>query len=666
MPRPIPQPDGRAARLLAATLRPEARVAGRHPGRPRRRHGAAARAAGPAGSLRRRGAGRARPPRPSRRSPPPTSRRPLGSAALDLVVVWWSARVSWRAGNRLRERLAAHALRLEQAWHGRHSPGQLIERIDGDVEAMAIFFAGMAVQIAGNVALILGMLVVATAIDLWTGLVLTVTAVAGAAVMVRLRMAAVGAREARARGQRPALRRPRGAARRARGHPGQRRRAATPSTGCTHHSARSWRAARKASLRGDGAYAASAIVFAVGTAAHARGRHRAAAAGRHHHRRRPDAVPLRRHAPPPARDASPSSSRSSRRRWPAPAGRRRCSPPSPRVADGPDDGVRPARRAPSRSTSTTSRSRYAPDDADATPALRGVDLHLAGRHPPRSRGPHGQRQDDGRTPARPHLGRPAGGGRRAGRRGRRPRPDGSTPCARRVARGHPGRRAVPDLGARQPHAVRQPRGDRRRACAPSSDEVGLGDRGSRPSPTASTPPRRRARPVRRRGPAARVRPGVPRRPVGGGARRGVQPARPAHRGAASRDATERLLAGRTAVIIAHRLDTLDRVDEIAVLDAGPARRARPAGRARRGSGQPLRPAAPRPRARPTTRRRRRRAPPNSPRRCRREARRDRPRHRQGRPGSRSMTASPCASPATSRSPTPPRGSAGSRSSRSPC
>ena len=78
----------------------------------------------------------------------------LGSAALDLVVVWWSARVSWRVGNRLRERLAAHALRLELAWHGRHSPGQLIERIDGDVEAMAMFFAGMAVQIAGNVVLI--------------------------------------------------------------------------------------------------------------------------------------------------------------------------------------------------------------------------------------------------------------------------------------------------------------------------------------------------------------------------------------------------------------------------------------------------------------------------------------------------------------------------------
>jgi ATP-binding cassette, subfamily B, bacterial len=33
-------------------------------------------------------------------------------------------------------------------------------------------------------------------------------------------------------------------------------------------------------------------------------------------------------------------------------------------------------------------------------------------------------------------------------------------------------------------------------------------------------------------------------------------------------ATERLLTGRTAVVIAHRLDTLDRVDQIAVLDHG--------------------------------------------------------------------------------------------------
>jgi ABC-type multidrug transport system fused ATPase/permease subunit len=190
----------------------------------------------------------------------------LGSAGLDLVVVWWSARVSWRAGNRLRERLAAHALRLEQAWHGRHSPGQLIERIDGDVEAMAVFFAGMAVRIAGNVTLIGGMLVVAAVIDPWTGLVLTATAGAGTAVMVRLRLAAVEAREAEREvnaqlygdleerlGGLEDLR-----ANGAGGYAVHR---------LLGHSHRWWHAARRASLRGDGAYAAAAVVFAVGSAA---------------------------------------------------------------------------------------------------------------------------------------------------------------------------------------------------------------------------------------------------------------------------------------------------------------------------------------------------------------------------------------------------------------
>jgi ATP-binding cassette, subfamily B, bacterial len=189
----------------------------------------------------------------------------LVSEALGLGVVWGSVRLSWRAGNRLRERLATHALRLEQAWHGRHSPGQLIERIDGDVEAMVVFFSGIAIEIAGNVALIAGMVIVATVIDPWSGLILAVTACVGAAVMIRLRVAAVSAREAerqvnaelygdleeRLGGLEDLRANGAGAYAVHRLH---------------HHSARSWRAARRASLHGDSAHAAAAMVFAVGTA----------------------------------------------------------------------------------------------------------------------------------------------------------------------------------------------------------------------------------------------------------------------------------------------------------------------------------------------------------------------------------------------------------------
>jgi ATP-binding cassette, subfamily B, bacterial len=189
----------------------------------------------------------------------------LACNGLDLVVVWRSAHVSWRAGNRLRERLAAHALRLEQAWHGRHSPGQLIERIDGDVEAMGRFFAGIAVHLVGNAVLVLGMVVVAAMIDPLTGLVLGVTALIGTAVMIRLRLAAVAAREAEREVNAQLygdLEERLGGLEdiRANGAGGY-------AVHRLHgHSARWWRAARHASVRGDGAHAMAALVFGLGTA----------------------------------------------------------------------------------------------------------------------------------------------------------------------------------------------------------------------------------------------------------------------------------------------------------------------------------------------------------------------------------------------------------------
>jgi ATP-binding cassette subfamily B protein len=486
----------------------------------------------------------------------------LGSAALDLVVVWWSARVSWRAGNRLRERLAAHALRLEQAWHGRHSPGQLIERIDGDVEAMAIFFAGMAVQIAGNVALILGMLVVATVIDVWTGVVLTVTACAGAAVMVRLRMAAVEARErerevnAQLYGD---LEERLGGLEDLRAN-GAGRYAVHRLHG---HSARSWRAARHASLRGDGSYAASAVVFAVGTAAtlvtgivlQQRGVITIGAV-----------LTLYRYADMLRRPLEQIAEQLKEFQK-AMAGARRASTllaTEPRVADGPDDGSSlPA--GPLAVDLDDVTFCYDPDDAEAIPALRGVDLHV---------------------PAGAHLGL-------VGRTG-----SGKTTIGRLLARiwdVAPGSGTVrvggTDVRALTLDALR----DR---VAVVTQDVELFRASVRDNLTLFG--RRAATDDGLRAVLGEVGLGawVDALPDGLDTRLSGSHGLSAGEGqllafaraflaepsvvvldeASSRldpvterritRATERLLAGRTAVVIAHRLDTLDRVDQIAVLDRG--------------------------------------------------------------------------------------------------
>jgi ABC-type multidrug transport system fused ATPase/permease subunit len=190
----------------------------------------------------------------------------LVAEALQLLVIRGSVGVAWRAGNRLRERLAARALSLDLAWHGRHSPGQLIERIDGDVEALVLFFANAVVAFAGNGVLVTGMLVVTFAIDWRVGLLLLVTTAVGGWIMAKLRYAAIDAREQEREANAILY-----------GDLEERLggledlRANGAGEYAVHrlhaHSARSWRAARHASLRGDGAYAVGAMAFATGSTA---------------------------------------------------------------------------------------------------------------------------------------------------------------------------------------------------------------------------------------------------------------------------------------------------------------------------------------------------------------------------------------------------------------
>ena len=190
----------------------------------------------------------------------------LAAELLQLVVTWGAVNLSWRAGNRLRERLAHRALRLEMGWHGRHSAGQLIERIDGDVEAVGVFFANVLVHVIGNVLLMVGMLVVAFVIDPLAGSLLVLTSIVGAVVLIRVRSAAVPAREAEREANAILY-----------GDLEERLggledlKANGAGTYAVHrlhaNSARSWHAARRASWLGDGSYAVAAITFAVGSVA---------------------------------------------------------------------------------------------------------------------------------------------------------------------------------------------------------------------------------------------------------------------------------------------------------------------------------------------------------------------------------------------------------------
>lgn len=99
--------------------------------------------------------------------------------------------LGWRATNALRADLAEHCLSLDLPFHKSHTPGQLIERIDGDVLAMANFFSQFVVRIVGSALLLVGILIVLFIEDWRIGLSLTVFALTSLGVLAGLREHAV-------------------------------------------------------------------------------------------------------------------------------------------------------------------------------------------------------------------------------------------------------------------------------------------------------------------------------------------------------------------------------------------------------------------------------------------------------------------------------------------
>lgn len=110
-----------------------------------------------------------------------------------VAETWVAEHVSWTATNELRADLVAHLLRLDPAFHTVHTSGELIERVDGDVSALARFFSRFIVYVLGNCILILAVLVLLFFVDWRVGLGLSLFVLLGLATMLRIRASATPA-----------------------------------------------------------------------------------------------------------------------------------------------------------------------------------------------------------------------------------------------------------------------------------------------------------------------------------------------------------------------------------------------------------------------------------------------------------------------------------------
>ena len=93
--------------------------------------------------------------------------------------------LGWRTTNALRADLTRHVLDLDAAFHAEHGAGELIERIDGDVSAIAEFFARFVVQVLGSGVFLLGVLALLYAEDWRIGGVMTLAVLAAMVFMTR-------------------------------------------------------------------------------------------------------------------------------------------------------------------------------------------------------------------------------------------------------------------------------------------------------------------------------------------------------------------------------------------------------------------------------------------------------------------------------------------------
>jgi ATP-binding cassette subfamily B protein len=121
----------------------------------------------------------------------------LVQQVVSVGVKYLGESVAWTATNALRAELAWHALNLDMRYHNDHTPGELIERIDGDVTEMALFFSQFAINLLGNGFLLAGILAALFLEDWRAGLGFTVYAIAAVLILNRVKDIAVPHQKAR-------------------------------------------------------------------------------------------------------------------------------------------------------------------------------------------------------------------------------------------------------------------------------------------------------------------------------------------------------------------------------------------------------------------------------------------------------------------------------------
>ena len=106
---------------------------------------------------------------------------------VNVLTAYASGRVGWTATNALRADLGKHCLSLDMSFHNDRTPGEMIERIDGDANELGGFFSTFVINLLGNALLLAGILALLFREDWRAGLALTAFTAVMLMVLARMR-----------------------------------------------------------------------------------------------------------------------------------------------------------------------------------------------------------------------------------------------------------------------------------------------------------------------------------------------------------------------------------------------------------------------------------------------------------------------------------------------
>lgn len=115
----------------------------------------------------------------------------VATQLLEVAVSWFATVAAWRTTNGLRLDMTRHVLGLDHEFHRRHTAGELIQRVDGDITSVSDFLGRVVPKAAGATVLVAGMVGVLAVLDIRLAIGMSIYVAAALAVVVATRHRAV-------------------------------------------------------------------------------------------------------------------------------------------------------------------------------------------------------------------------------------------------------------------------------------------------------------------------------------------------------------------------------------------------------------------------------------------------------------------------------------------